>query len=133
LLAAGPDDHGNRLAALLSHSALGRALVGAGETQAGVGRLRQAIAEAQSIAKASPGDDFTVNELAMGHLNLGETLLTGAPRSAEGCREIAEGLRLWSLLAERTGVPGEVAEQRGHFENLLAACRTHGPARSSAP
>ena len=85
------------------------------------------------MVKASPGDDFTVNELAVGHLNLGKTLLTAEPRRAEGCREIGEGLRLWNMLAERTGVPGEVAEHRGYFENLLAACRARGPAPSSAP
>jgi hypothetical protein len=116
---------------LLSHAALGRALVRVGETEAGVRRLRQAIAEAESIVKASPGDDFTVNELALGHLNLGETLLSDAALNAEGCRELGEGLRLWNRLAERTGVPGEVAAHRGHFEDLLTTCRTRRSASAS--
>jgi non-specific serine/threonine protein kinase/serine/threonine-protein kinase len=130
MLAASPDDHGSKLAALLSHSALGRALVRTGETEAGIDRLRQTIAEAESIATASPGDDFTVNELAVARLNLGETLLT-AQHGLEGCREIGEGLRLWNALAERTGVPGEVAGYRGHFEDLLATCRRPEPPSSS--
>jgi tetratricopeptide (TPR) repeat protein len=131
LLAAGLDDHGSQLAALLSHAALGRALVAIGKTEAGIKRLRQTIAEAESIVKASPGDDFTVNELAVGRLNLGEALLSAAPHSAVGCREIGEGLRLWNTLAERSGVPGEVAGYRSRFEDLWATCRRHEPAQSS--
>jgi tetratricopeptide (TPR) repeat protein len=128
-----PEDHANQLAAMISHSALGMALVRAGQREAGIRRLHEAIAEGEAIIKAAPGDDFTVNEVAETRLRLGETLLTTQSQSQEGCREIGEGLALWKGLDARAEVPGESAKDRGRFESLWTRCRVRARERSPGP
>ena len=122
LRAESPDDHANQLTAMINHLALGMVLVRV-DRQAGIRRLHETIADAESIIKATPGDDFTVNELALARLNLGETLLSADPQSREGCDEVGTGLRLWDTIAAHTEVPGESVKSRVRFENLWKACR----------
>ena len=126
LQASAPEDHANNVAAMISHHMLGIALVQAGRRADGEQRLRQAIAEGESMIKAQPGDGWSLNQLAAAKLDLAVTLLAGDAWNAEGCRQIGEGLHLWDALAARGEIPGETANQRGAFERRWAACQRHG-------
>jgi tetratricopeptide (TPR) repeat protein len=123
LKAAGPDDHGNSAAVLISHRLLGETLVTAGQTAAGEHRLREAIVEGESMTRAQPTDGWSMDELATAKLVLGETLLARGRSSAEGCRQIGDGLRLWNVLAARAEVPAETGKYRDRFERLWAQCQ----------
>jgi hypothetical protein len=91
-----------------------------------MGRLREAIAEGESILKAEPDDGWTMDELATAKLDLGETLLQGDGQRAEGCREIDGGLLLWKALSARAEIPPESAKSRDRYERLWRACQRHG-------
>jgi tetratricopeptide (TPR) repeat protein len=119
LRASSPEDHANQIAVMISHLALGVALVNAGERAEGITHVRQAVAEGESIIRAVPGNGFVINELAEAKLRLGEALLTDQSSRPEGCRAIGEGLRLWESLGE---VPGESRRYRSRFESLWASC-----------
>ncbi|HKE84703.1 MAG TPA: protein kinase [Vicinamibacterales bacterium] len=125
LRGSAPDDHASQVAVMISHFALGVALVNAGQRQEGIPHVREAIAVGESIVKAAPGNGFVLNELAEAKLRLGETLLANPSQRAEGCREIGDGLRIWNSLTE---VPGESGRFRDRFEVLWAVC-----SRPSAP
>ena len=127
LLVAGPDDHANNVAAMISHQALGLSLIRVGQTAAGERRLREAIAEGESMIKAEPDDGWSLNEVAVTRLELGDTLLAGGAWNAEGCRQVGEGLRLWKTLATRAEIPAETAGKREQYEREWAACQRHGP------
>jgi len=126
LKTAGPEDHGNAVATMLSHHFLGVALVRGGQIAAGERRLREAIAEGESITKAQPDDGWSLNQLATEKFDLGTTLLADRTRTAEGCRAIGEGLQLWNLLAARVEIPAESTQHRDQYERLWADCRRRG-------
>jgi hypothetical protein len=126
LQATGREDHANNAAALISHRLLGEALVLAGQTTAGQASLREAIAEGESMTRAQAGDGWSMDELATAKLYLGETLLVRKDSSAEGCRQIGEGLRIWNALAARAEIPAESAKHRAQFERQWVACQRRG-------
>jgi tetratricopeptide (TPR) repeat protein len=121
LLAGEPTNQGNQITVMLNHYELGTGLIRVGRTAHGAARLRQAIAEAEAILRVSPRNNFMRSQLAAAKLDLGKALIAADPSSAEGCRQVTEGLEIWARA--RTRVPEELASQRARFEPIVARCR----------
>ena len=122
LFAASPNDQSARIGAMLAHYSLGVNLLLNGERADGLARLREALAEAEAIQNASPGNDYIINQVASIKAELGEALITGNPKHAEGCRLIDEALSLWDTLVRRSAMPGESARHRKRFEAVRETC-----------
>jgi tetratricopeptide (TPR) repeat protein len=122
LLADGPDDQGNQIAAMMSHYSLGAALIRFGDTEDGIRRFRQAIAEAEAIGRTSPDSGFVIDQLASVRAELGEALIGRHANDAEGCRQVGDALTLWNRVAASSATPRESSQFRGKYERMWTRC-----------
>ena len=121
--AASPADQSAQIGAMHAYYALGAGLLRTAERNEGITRLRQALAEAESVQKIASGNDYILNQIASVKAELAEALVANEPKHAEGCRLIGEALGLWDELTRRSAVPGESSRFREHFEALRNKCR----------
>jgi serine/threonine protein kinase len=119
LRAASPDDHAIQIAVMISHHDLGVALLEAGDTAAGVVRLRTANAEAEAMIREAPDNAFVLRRLAAIKARLGEALLSMNPQDPDGCRMLGDGLAGWDRLVARGASP----EESIRYRSLWARCR----------
>ena len=117
---------------MISDHGYGSALLNAGDTAAGIARLRRASVEAQAIARDSPGNGYVQRELAVITLDLGEALIARNSHDPEGCRTLGAGLSMVDRLEARAGASGDSARYRPHFEGVWAASCKASPAHANS-
>jgi eukaryotic-like serine/threonine-protein kinase len=122
LLTGEPQDRWNQVAEALALRRLAGGLLRAGDTRAGLARLREAREAGLRIMAADPANAFMGNELAAIQAELGRALLSKAP--AEGCLHLREGVARWASLREGGRFAEENEANRAYFEGLLSRCAT---------
>jgi hypothetical protein len=105
-------------------AALGTALVEAGQTHAGIDRLRQAARVGEPVVAEDPA--FARIQLAATYTQLGNSLRTSnldEHAAAEGCRFLERAVQMWKVLEGEGRASGEHQRDSERATAALARCR----------
>lgn len=132
----GGGDVAYRQKAIPAHQALGRLLVARGETELGLGHLRKAVEQADTLIPTEPANTKWQEFAASARLALAEHLLT-AGQSAEAAQVAQQGCAAIDRLVARDrtvvqwrasmrnclGLRAQLALAAGHYEQAVATAR----------